>query len=127
MAKKGGMPVYKSVDDYIAAQSAPAQKLLEQLRAWIHEAVPEVRELPNAKVPSFTLVEDAHPELQLMMAAYAKYISFYPFETTLDQFADELQDYELGKGTVKVAYDQKISKDLIQRMVLYRAQELSEK
>ncbi len=124
MAKKGGMPIYESVDDYISNQPDRAQPLLTELRNLIQEAAPEMIEIPNSKVPSFTLVSEYLPKLQLMIAAYSKYVSFYPFETTLAHFLDELKDYDLGKGTVKFKYDDVIPQDLVQRMVKYRIEEI---
>lgn len=86
MAKKGPMPNYKTVDDYIDAQSPEAQKLLHELRALINEAASEAEELLNYKVPSFTLVPGGKRDQQVMIAAYAKFVSFYPFPTTMEKF-----------------------------------------
>lgn len=124
MAKKGPMPSFYTVDDYIDNQSEKAQIILRELRSIIKEAVTEVVEIPNKKVPSFTLVPKAKPELQLMIAAYAKYVSFYPYDATILKFKDELKDYELGKGTVKFSFNQPLPKDLIRRMVKYRREEV---
>lgn len=124
MGKKGGMPVYKTVDDYINNQSEEAQLVLKELRALIKEAVPEVVEIPNSKVPSFTLAKDVKPELQLMIAAYKKYVSFYPYQAAIDAFSDELKEYDLGKGTVKFSFGQSLPKELIKKMVNFRKEEL---
>lgn len=125
MSKKGPMPTFKTVDDYIAGQSKEAQIILQELRKMIKEAVPETVEIPNSKVPSFTLVPGKKPLLQLMIVAYAKHISFYPFQATIDHFAAELKDFELGKGTVKFSYHQPLPKELIKRMVKFRKDEIA--
>ena len=124
MAKKGPMPNFKTVDDYIATQSKEAQIILRELRSIIKEAVPETVEIPNYKVPSFTLIPGLKPEQQMMMVAYAKYVSFYPFQATIDNFTDELKNFELGKGTVKFPFDKPLLKDLIIRMVRFRKDEI---
>ena len=124
MGKKGAMPNFKTVDDYIANQSAEAQALLHELRALIKEAVPEAVEIENYKVPSFTLVPGTKPAQQLMIVAYAKYVSFYPHQAAVAHFEDELKDYELGKGTVKFKYNQALPKELIKRMVIFRKEEM---
>lgn len=124
MSKKGGMPVYKTVDDYINAQKVEAQPLLKQFRALIYEAVPDVIELENKKVPTFIVNESAKDKQQLMISAYAKYVSFYPFQETIDAFKDKLSDYELGKGTVKFYYGQDLPEELIKEMVVYRKEML---
>lgn len=125
MGKKGGMPIYKTVDDYIDSQKEEAQVLLRELRALIKEAVPEAVEKPNNKVPSFTLVPGAKPEQQLMIVAYANYVSFYPYQATIRHFADELKSFDLGKGTVKFPYHKPLPADLIKRMVKFRKEEIA--
>lgn len=127
MGKKGAMPNFKTVDDYIDNQTEEAQVILRELRNLIKETVPQTVEIPNYKVPSFTLIPKTKPEQQLMIVAYAKYVSFYPFQSTVEYFADELKDFELGKGTVKFPFHKPLPKELIKRMVLFRKEELLNK
>ena len=124
MGKKGAMPNFKTVDDYIDNQTEEAKVILHELRSLIKEAVPESVEIPNYKVPSFTLIPGTKPEQQLMIVAYAKYVSFYPYQTTVEHFADELKNFELGKGTVKFQFNKPLPKELIKRMVVFRKEEL---
>ncbi|MEQ8625532.1 MAG: DUF1801 domain-containing protein [Vicingaceae bacterium] len=124
MGKKRAMPNFKSVDDYIANQTEEAQTILRELRSLIKEVVPEAVELKNYKVPSFTLIPETKPEQQIMIVAYTKYVSFYPFQTVIDHFSDELRNFELGKGTVKFPFNKPLPKELIKRMVVYRKKEL---
>lgn len=124
MAKKGPMPSYATVDDYINAQSSEAQPILRELRDIIREAAPDCIEMKNYKVPSFTLVQGGKRDQQLMFAAYAKFVSFYPFQTTLDHFAEELKEFTLGKGTVQFSFDSEVPRELISRMVRYRREEV---
>lgn len=124
MGKKGPMPNFKTVDDYIASQPKEAQIILRELKSIIKEAVPETVEIPNYKVPSFTLIPGKKPDQQMMIVAYAKYVSFYPFQATIDHFSDELKRFELGKGTVKFPFNEPLPKDLIIRMVQFRKDEI---
>lgn len=124
MGKKGAMPTFKTVDDYIACQSEEAQAILQELRNIIRNAVPEVVELEDYKVPSFTLVPDTKPAQQLMIVAYAKYVSFYPFQATVDYFSKELKGYDLGKGTVKLPFGKALPVELLRQMVLFRKEEI---
>lgn len=124
MAKKGPMPSFKTVDDYIAHQSDDAQSVLMELRKIIKEAVPEALEIPNSKVPCFTLIPGSKAERQLMIAAYSKYVSFYPSQATIDHFEKELAEFELGKGTVKFPFNQDIPRDLVRRMLEFRKDEV---
>jgi len=126
MGKTGAMPSFKTVDDYINNQSKEAQVILRELRSLIKDAVPETVEIPNNKIPSFTLVPGKKPEQQIMIAAYTKYVSFYPYQSVIEYFADELKNFELGKGTVKFQFNEPLPKDLIKRMVVFRKEELLE-
>ncbi len=127
MGKKGAMPSFKTVDDYIMSQSEEAQLILWELRNLIKEAVPEVVEIPNYKVPSFTLVKGTKPKQQIMIVAYAKYVSFYPYQAAIQHFAKALKDFELGKGTVKFPFNTPLPKALIKQMVVFRKEELLSK
>ncbi|MFT6845824.1 MAG: hypothetical protein ACJAUV_002023 [Flavobacteriales bacterium] len=59
-----------------------------------------------------------------MIAAYAKFVSFYPFPTTLDAFANQLENFKQGKGCIQFTFDQPLLKELIMDIVKYRRNEL---
>lgn len=124
MAKRGPMPNYKTIDDYIAAQSSEAQPILTALRNFIRAAAPDVIEVENYKVPTFTLVPGGKRDQQIMMAAYKKFVSFYPFPDTLKHFEEELSAFKLGKGAIQFPFDATLPKDLIMRMVKHRKKEI---
>lgn len=125
MAKKGAMPTYATVDDYIAQQSETAQAVLQEIRSIIHQAVPETEEGKNYKVATFRVVPEADVDQQIMVAAYAKFVGFYPFPNTMEAFSEDLKDYKQGKGSVQFPYNKPLPKELIARMVEHRKVELS--
>lgn len=120
----GAMPIYKTMDDYISDQSQPARKLLNELRLLVHETVPESMEVRDYKVPVFKLVPEAKTELQLMMMAGSKFVSFYPFASTLQKFADQLKKYKMGKGSVNFPFGEELPVEIIKQLVLHRKDEL---
>ncbi len=124
MAKKGPMPSFNTIDDYIASQPKEARKALQELRSIIMEAAPDATEILNYKVPCFALVPGGKRDQQLMMAGYAKFIGFYPFPTTMAKFSDDLKDYKQGKGSVQFPLNKSLPKDLIIRMVKFRREEV---
>lgn len=124
MGKKGAMPHFETVDDYIASQPREAQRVLQEMRSIIKEAAPEASEVLNYKVPSFTLVPGGKRDQQVMMAGYATFVGFYPFPTTMAAFSAELKAYKQGKGSVQFPYNQPLPKELILRMVRYRMNEI---
>lgn len=124
MGKKGPMPNFGTIDDYIANQPKQVQSVLQELRSIIREAAPGVTEVLNYKVPSFTLVPEGKKDQQIMIAGYAKFVGFYPFPTTMAKFSDELKDYKQGKGSVQFPLNKPLPKDLITRMVKFRQEEI---
>lgn len=124
MAKKGGMPIYKSIDNYIENQSEESQEIIREIRSIIKDVAPKVKEAENYKVPSFKLIPDKKPEHQIMIVAYKNFVSFYPSQATIEHFSDELTPYQLGKGTVNFRFDEPIPKKLIRDMILFRKNEL---
>ena len=124
MGKKGPMPNFETIDDYISNQPKETQKVLQELRAIIKEAAPDAIEILNYKVPSFTLVPGGKRDQQIMIAGYEKFVGFYPFPTTVAEFSDELADYKLGKGSVQFPLNKPLPKDLIIRMLRFRREEI---
>ncbi len=118
------MPSYETIDDYIADQSEEAQKVLQELKSIIKEAAPDATEILNYKVPSFTLVPGGKRDQQIMMAAYTKFVGFYPFPTTMAEFSEELKDFKQGIGSVQFPYNKPLPKELIIKMVKFRREEI---
>lgn len=124
MTKKGSMPNFETIDEYIENQSIDAQTKLNEIRSIIHDVVPGVREILNYKVPSFVLVDGGKRDQQIMMAAYEKFIGFYPFPTTMAAFSEELKEFKVGKGSVQFPLSQPLPLEVIKKMVAYRKNEL---
>lgn len=125
MGKKGPMPNFETIDDYIAYQPQSAQIILQKMRTIIKKAAPDAIEVLNYKIPTFTLVPNGKKEHQIMIAGYTNFVSFYPFPTTIDAFSEELKNYKLGKGSVQFPLNEPLPETLIHNMVLFRKQELS--
>ncbi|HPK09664.1 MAG TPA: DUF1801 domain-containing protein [Saprospiraceae bacterium] len=125
MKKEGSMPIYESAEIYIKSQGKEAAKILTEIRTIIKAIVPDAEEIKDAKVPSYTLVPGTKPKLQLMMAAYSIFVSFYPFSGVISHFSEELKDFETGKGSIKFYFGKPIPCDLIEKMILFRKSEIS--
>jgi uncharacterized protein YdhG (YjbR/CyaY superfamily) len=124
MGKKGPMPNFETIDEYINNQPDQTQKVLHELRSIIKEAAPDATEVLNYKVPSFTLVPGGKRDHQIMMAGYEKFVGFYPFPTTIAKFSKELSEYNQGKGSVQFPLNKPLPKDLIIKMVRFRIDEI---
>ena len=112
----------KDIDDYIARCPAEVQALLQELRQTIHKEAPEAQETINYQMPTFTLKGNL-----VHFAAFKNHIGFYPAPSGIDQFRDELSNYELSKGTIRFPLDQPLPLELVSRIVKFRVQENLEK
>lgn len=112
------------VDAYIANQPPESRRALEELRACIWQAAPEVSELMNYNIPAFALVEGGKRDQQIMIAGYAKHVGFYPHPTVIEAFAEQLASYKSAKGSVQFPLNQPIPKSLVTKMVEYRLAQL---
>ena len=69
MAKK-----FDTVEDYVAAQPAPARDVLNEVRRRVETAVPRVAEAISYDIPTFTLDGKAF----IHVAAWKQHIAVYP-------------------------------------------------
>jgi len=117
MAKTG----FKSVDEYIAAQSETVQGILHRVRRTIREAVPEAEEAISYHIPSYKLPGGP----VLFFAAWKRHYSLYPVTgRTVSAFQDELAPYKIGKGTIRFLLSQPVPVKLIGRIAKVRAEEV---
>lgn len=115
------MTAYDSVDDYIAAQPAPVQALFERVRKTIRKAVPRAEESVSYKIPTYKL----NDRPLLYFAAWKKHWSLYPASPKLVKaLGDDLEPYEVEKGTIRFPYDDSIPMKLITKIAKLRAKEV---
>lgn len=109
-----------AVDDFIIKSSHP--DVLQNIREAVLEVSPELCECISYGMPCFWLGEN------LFYYNCAKnHYAIYPTANGVERFLDELSDYSVTKGTIKIKYSQPIPKELIQRIVLYRLEEVEDK
>ena len=105
-----------TVDEYVAAQPEVARPRLSELRAAIRRAVPEADETISYGMPTYKLNGRAVAHF----AAAKRHCALYGALSS--EFEDELRGYRVLKGTVQFPLDKPIPEDLVQRMVLARAE-----
>lgn len=113
---------FKSIDEYIATFPADVQKILEQYRQIIHEAVPDAKEVISYQIPCFNLNGPI-----LYFAAFTNHVAVSGPPPTIEHFQDELTGYKISKSVFQVPYDQPIPKELITRMAKWREAENAKK
>jgi uncharacterized protein YdhG (YjbR/CyaY superfamily) len=109
---------YKTVQEYISAQSAPAKAMLQQMRSTIKEAAPGAEEVISYNMPAFKL-----DGMLVWYAAFKNHIGFYPRPSGLDAFKKEIAVYKRTKGAVQFPMDQPLPLALVTKIVKYRVKE----
>ena len=113
---------FKSVTDYIASKPKNVQVVLKKVRSTIRKAIPEAEEVISYQIPSYKL--NGVPVLYF--AGWKQHYSLYPAsEALVERFKDELEPYELSKGTIKFPVSEPIPVSLIARIAKFRAEQLA--
>lgn len=111
---------FPTIDAYIAQFSPEIQKLLQKIRQTIHAAAPEAEEAMRYGIPTFRL----HDKNLVHFGGYQEHIGFYPAPSGIAAFADEMKEYQEGKGTIRFPHSEPIPYDLITRVTQFRVSEV---
>jgi uncharacterized protein len=109
----------KNVDEYIAAAPGRARAHLEEIRAAIKSAVPEVEEGISWGKPYYR-----HHGMLAGYDAFKNHVSFEIWADELeskDRKALEDRGYKTGKRTFQIRYDQKVPSAVIKSLVRAQA------
>jgi len=115
-------PEPKTIDEYIAHFPAKTQKILQEVRETIQQAVPNATEVISYKMPAFK-----QHGILVYFAGYAKHIGFYPTGSGIDAFQHEFGNYKWSKGAVQFPIDKPMPLDLITRITKFMAERDLEK
>jgi uncharacterized protein YdhG (YjbR/CyaY superfamily) len=112
----------KTFDEYLAALSADQQAALEKLRKAIKAACPQAEEGISYGLAAFRL--KGKPLVAL--GATTNHCAFYLMSgSTVADHADELQEYDTSKGTIRFAADKPLPATLVRKLVKARMAENS--
>ena len=101
----------QTIDDYIAAQDEAVQPKLNELRAILRAALPEAEEHIAWSMPTYRKGRNI-----IHFAASKKHIGLYPGDKATAVFAEELTDFDVSKGTIRLPYDRELPTELITRI-----------
>jgi len=110
------------VEEYIAALPAQQRAALEELRRTIRAAAPGATEAISYQIPSF---RDGDRVL-VSYAAFKNHCSLFPMSTTvMAAYAEELEPFLAGKGTIRFTSDVPLTAALVEKLVKARLEENS--
>jgi uncharacterized protein YdhG (YjbR/CyaY superfamily) len=111
----GPSPKPKTIDEYLATLSSDKRAALERLRKTIRAAAPRAEECISYQLPAFRL----DGKMLVWFGATANHCAFYP-GAVVEAFKDELEDYDIRKGTVRFQADDPLPAALVRKLVKAR-------
>lgn len=112
------MSKYTSVDEYLSAvQPESARRTLERIRAILREELPNAQEVISYGIPTYK-----QNGMIISFAAFKNHCSLFPGHT-VQQFAAQLQDFKVSKGTIQFPHDSPPSEFLVREMARTRLNE----
>jgi uncharacterized protein YdhG (YjbR/CyaY superfamily) len=110
----------ESVDAYLATLTVDKREALERLRRSIRAAAPRAKECISYSLPAFEL----NGKKLVAFGATSKHCAFYPMSaTTIEAHLDELEGYDVSKGTIRFQPDERLPATLIRKLVKARIAE----
>ncbi len=110
----------RTVYEYITSFPEKQQHKLEELRKIITSVLPNTIEGIKWGNPA---IIDQDGMILVIFSGHKSHINLVVTPSTKKAFYSDLSDYETGKGSIKLSYEQPFPAELIKKIVLYRAQE----
>ena len=101
----------KTVDEYIELQAESVQLKLREIRTILQAAIPDAEECISWSMPTYRKGRNI-----IHFAASKKHIGLYPGGEATTVFAEELTEFNVSKGTIRLPYDKELPVDLITRI-----------
>ncbi|MBR3741417.1 MAG: DUF1801 domain-containing protein [Clostridia bacterium] len=101
----------QTIDEYIALQEEAVQPRLRKIRAILRAAIPEAEERISWSMPTYWKGRNI-----IHFAAAKKHIGLYPGDEAMGVFSDELKDYDVSKGTIRLPHNRELPVKLITRI-----------
>ena len=110
-----------TIPEYIAQFDGETRRRLEAMRQVILESAPSADESISYGMPGYKL----HGKPLVYFGGYPHHIGFYATPNGHEAFAKDFAPYKQGKGSVQFPHDKPLPLDLVKRVVVYRATQLT--
>ena len=101
----------RNIDEYIVAQDEKIQAGLKTVRETIRTAIPDAEERISWSMPTYWRGKNI-----IHFAASKKHIGIYPGDEATAAFANELADYDVSKGAIRLPHGDNLPLELIGRI-----------
>ena len=104
----------QNIDEYIAAQDETVQPRLSEVREILHAAIPDAEERISWSMPTYWKGKNI-----IHFAASKKHLGLYPGGEATTVFANELKNFDVSKGTIRLQWNKELPTELIQRIACW--------
>jgi uncharacterized protein YdhG (YjbR/CyaY superfamily) len=110
------------IDDYLTQVEEPKRREFERIRALAKQMVPDAEEAIVYGMP--TLKYQGKPFLGF--DAHKHHIGIYPYSgQVIELLKDQLHDYGLTKGAIRVPLDHPISQEMLKQIIELRLKQIT--
>jgi uncharacterized protein YdhG (YjbR/CyaY superfamily) len=115
-------PKPNSIQEYFSWFTPEIQAKLQQMREILRQALPEAEEVISYHMPAFKTTE-----VLVYYAAAKSHLGFYPTNSGVTNFKEELASYVTSKGAIQFPYGEDLPEQLIVAIAQFRAHEAVER
>jgi uncharacterized protein YdhG (YjbR/CyaY superfamily) len=109
-------------NSYFSTYTEETQQKLEEIYSICKELLPEATEKICYGMPCFSLKQNV-----VYFAAFKNHIGFYPTASGVKAFEKELVGLKFSIGAIQFPLDKAIPRELVQKIVLFRLDEINKK
>ncbi|MCE2963003.1 MAG: iron chaperone [Chitinophagales bacterium] len=110
-----------TVEIYIQSiESEGVQDRLLKTRQLICKAIPEVSESIAYGLPAYKYKKKP----LVYFGAFANHIGFYATPSANENFQDDLKGYKQGRGSIQFRHDRELPLELMEKIILFKKNEI---
>ena len=110
------MKIPKNYEEYCLDFPEETQEILENLKNFIQNLLPECELCINYGIPTFKM----KGKNVIHFGGFRNHIGLYPGSEAIKIFSEKLKKYKTSKGTVQFPLKEELPFDLIQEIVEFR-------
>lgn len=101
------------IDEYLEKVEPKQKAELEKIRSFVKEHVPDAEEVISYGMPAFKY----RGSYLIGFAAYKDHMSVFPTPEPIEILEDELEGFQMSKGTVQFTLDHPLPLEIVGRLV----------
>lgn len=115
-------PKPSSIEEYFSWFSPEIQSKLQEIRTILKKALPDAKEVISYHMPAFKT-----SEVLVYYAAMKNHLGFYPTNSGVSEFKEELKDFVTSKGAIQIPFDIPLPEKLIRDIAIFRQAEAEDR